>query len=77
VVGLRSELQSGMAGTDGFEITEPVATAIPLSSWSLGLAVKADNEALATALQSALDAMLAAGRIEEIFKQFNVSWTRP
>jgi ABC-type amino acid transport substrate-binding protein len=77
VMGLRSELQSGMAGIDGFEISDPAAPGIPTGGWLLGLAVKADNEALAAALQAALDDLISQGRIDRIFRDYNVSWARP
>jgi polar amino acid transport system substrate-binding protein len=77
VMGLRSELQYGMAGTAGYAISDPVAPGIPLGSWQLGMAVKSDNGELGTALQAALDELLSKGRIESIFSQFKVSWARP
>jgi polar amino acid transport system substrate-binding protein len=77
VMGLRSELQHGMAGLEGFAISDPVAPGMPLGSWQLGMAVKSDSEELAGALQGALDDLLARGRVEAIFGQFNVAWARP
>jgi ABC-type amino acid transport substrate-binding protein len=77
VMGLRSELQSAMAGVDGFEISDPVAPGIPAQGWLLGLAVKADNEALAETLQAALDGLVSQGRIERIFHDHHVTWARP
>jgi ABC-type amino acid transport substrate-binding protein len=77
VMGLRSELQAAMSGVSGFEISDPVAPGLPLRDWSLGLAVKADNEALAQGLQAALDGLENQGQIEKIFREYHVSWTRP
>ncbi|HEX4598717.1 MAG TPA: transporter substrate-binding domain-containing protein [Burkholderiaceae bacterium] len=77
VMGLRSELQAGMAGAEGFELTDPVAPGIPTGGWTLGLAVKADDEPLAAALQAAMDGLLAQGHIERIFREHGVSWGRP
>jgi len=77
VMGLRSELSSAMYGVEGFEISDPVAPGVPVGGWSLGLAVKADNEELASALQAALDELVRQGRVESIFRDYKVAWTRP
>jgi ABC-type amino acid transport substrate-binding protein len=77
VMGLRSELQSGMAGVEGFEMTDPVAPGVPAGGWTLGLAVKAENELLAAALQMAVDDLITQGQLEKIFRDDNVSWARP
>ena len=77
VMGLRSELESGMAGADGFAISDPAAPGIPAGGWPLGLAVKADDGLLATALQAAVDDLVGGGQIERIFREHQVSWARP
>jgi ABC-type amino acid transport substrate-binding protein len=77
VMGLSSELQYGIAGHDGFAISSPAAPGLAPGGWRLGLAVKADRDELGNALQGALDALAAAGKIEQIFKKYNVSWTAP
>jgi ABC-type amino acid transport substrate-binding protein len=77
VMGLRSELESGMSGTDGFAISDPAAPGIPAGGWPLGLAVKADDESLAAALQAAVDDLVNQGQIERIFREYRVSWVRP
>jgi cystine transport system substrate-binding protein len=45
--------------------------------WLLGLAVRADDEQLAQALQAALSRLMEQGQIEKIFREHNVSWVRP
>ena len=77
VMGLCSELQYGMAGAEGYAISDAVAPGLAPGGWRLVLAVKADREELAHALQGALDALMAAGQVEQIFRKFNVSWTSP
>ncbi len=77
VMGLRSELQFGMAGAAGFEMSDPVTPGVPRAGWLLGCAVKADNVALAGALQAAMDDLIASDQIGAIFKKFGVSWTKP
>jgi ABC-type amino acid transport substrate-binding protein len=77
VMGLRSELEAGMAGIDGFEMSDPAAPGVPMGGWPLGLAVKADDEALAAALQAAVDDLIGRGEMERIFRDYKVSWARP
>lgn len=77
VMGLRSELQAGLRGAKGFDVTDPRAPGVPPGGWPLGLAVKAEFEDLARALQSAMNELIANGRIEAIFARHHVSWLRP
>jgi ABC-type amino acid transport substrate-binding protein len=77
VMGLRSELQAGLAGVGGFELTDPSAPGIPQGGWLLGLAVKEDHEQLANALQAALSSLIEQDQVGKIFRQYNVSWVRP
>lgn len=77
VMGLRSELQAGLAGVQGFEITDPSAPGIPPGGWLLGLAVKDDREQLANALQEAVTSLIEQDQLGKIFRQYNVSWVRP
>lgn len=77
VMGLRSELEAGMAGIDGFEMSDPSAPGVPVGGWPLGLAVKADDEPLAAALQAAVDDLIGRGQMERIFREYKVSWARP
>jgi ABC-type amino acid transport substrate-binding protein len=77
VVGLRSELAAGLAGADGFEITDLRAPGVPPEGWTLGLAVRRDDEALGTALAAAVARLIESGRIEAIFRRHRVDWLRP
>jgi ABC-type amino acid transport substrate-binding protein len=77
VLGLRSELQAAMAGVDGFALSDPVAPGVPPGGWALGLAVKADQEALAAELLGAMNGLIERGEVERIFRDYNVSWVRP
>jgi ABC-type amino acid transport substrate-binding protein len=77
VMGLRSELQSALAGLAGFEISGAVAPGIPAGGWPIGLAVKAEDEALAARLEDALNELIRRGQIEKIFRDREVSWASP
>lgn len=77
VMGLRSELQYGMAGAEGFALTDPAAPGIPAGGWRLGMAVRSGREALAGAVESALGGLIADGSVEKIFRKFNVAWSAP
>ncbi len=77
VLAQQGELEGGLAGDARFAI-EPVP-APPLHSrqWPLGLAVKAQNAALATALQQAMNELLAEGAIGRIMARHGVAHRRP
>ena len=77
VLALRSEVQAGLAGAEGFALSDPLAPGVPAGGWPLGLAVKADEEALAAQLQAAMDALIERGEIERIFADRHVVWARP
>ncbi|MBV8209827.1 MAG: transporter substrate-binding domain-containing protein [Burkholderiaceae bacterium] len=77
VVGLRSELQYGIAGVDGYELSDVVAPGVP-RGWLLGLAVKSEDESLADALKSAMKDLVDSGTVKSIFRAHKVvSWDRP
>lgn len=77
VMGLRSELLAGLRGDARFEVGDPRAPGVPPGGWSLGLAVKTEHEALAKALQAAMNELVAAGKVEAIFARHHVVWLRP
>jgi ABC-type amino acid transport substrate-binding protein len=77
VMGLRSELESGLAGATGFEISDPAVPGLPPGGWSLGVAVKSDYEALARALQQAMNELDAEGAIARIFEKHGVPRLKP
>lgn len=77
VMGLHSELESGIKGTPGFDIGDAVLPGLPPGGWALGLAVKAENEDLARALQQAINELNGDGGIARIFEKHGVKRLAP
>jgi ABC-type amino acid transport substrate-binding protein len=78
VMGRQTLIEAGL-GADAarYEITTAPAPGLATSGWELGLAVKADNPELATALATAMADLLREGEIERIFKSRGLSWRAP
>jgi ABC-type amino acid transport substrate-binding protein len=72
--GLDSELQSVLAGDPRFAITPLPSPRAPHDGWAVGLAVKKDATALASALQHAMDGLAADGRLADIFARAHLHW---
>lgn len=77
VMALHSEIEAGMAGASGFEVSEPPLPGVPRNGWVLGVAVKAENEALAKAVQQAVSELDAEGEIGRIFARHGVRRLAP
>lgn len=77
VMGLRSELESGVQGSSHIGISDPQVAGMPPNGWVLGLAVKAEYEELARALQAAMNELDAEGRLAGIFKKHGVTRLAP
>jgi ABC-type amino acid transport substrate-binding protein len=77
VMALRSEIEAGMAGTTGFEVSAPPLPGLPRNGWVLGVAVKAENEALAQAVQQAVNELDAEGELGRIFARHGVRRLAP
>jgi ABC-type amino acid transport substrate-binding protein len=77
VMALRSELQASVKGISGFEISDPAVPGLPPSGWILGVAVKAENEDLARALQQAMNELTAEGAVGRIFDKYGVTRLAP
>jgi cystine transport system substrate-binding protein len=77
VVGLRSALLAGLPEGNGFETTDLPASAVAASGWTLGVAVKKDDESLARAVDDAMGQLMKSGQIEAIFRRHRVDWLQP
>ncbi len=77
VMGLRSELLAAVRDDARFAVGDPRAPGVAPGGWPLGLAVKTENEALAKALQAAMNELVVSGRVEAIFARHHVAWLRP
>lgn len=80
----RTELQSLLAkqGADAsrFAISEVInlfRTDRVRSSWDVGVGLRADNEALASAVEAAMEAMRADGTIEAIMAKYGIPQVAP
>ncbi len=60
-----------------FLVTELASPVVPAHGWAIGMAVKADQRALAEALENALNALRASGELQRIFAQYGVSVVAP
>jgi ABC-type amino acid transport substrate-binding protein len=72
--GLESELESVLGGDPLFVITPLPTMSNSRNGWAVGLAVKKDAGELATALQSAVEGLIADKRMAQIFSKGNVPW---
>jgi ABC-type amino acid transport substrate-binding protein len=79
VMAQRAELEDGLKGADRerFVISSIPTPALSQRGWIIGVAVKAENAALAAAIEEALAAMLEDGTIAGIFKARGISHFRP
>ena len=71
--GLASELQSVLRGDKRFAIEPLPSPRAPRDGWAVGLAVKRDATDLARALQSAMNELMASGRLSKLFDSANVT----
>jgi ABC-type amino acid transport substrate-binding protein len=72
--GNESELQAVLSGDDRFVISPLPSPRAPRDGWAVGLAVKKDAGDLGDALQQAIDAAAADGRLKAIFARGHVAW---
>jgi len=74
VLGARAEVEAALAGQGGFAIDVPKFAELKIDSWPLGMAVKAEEAALAEAIGGALADLKRDGSIAAIFKQHGISY---
>lgn len=74
-MGPRAELEAGM--DDGVALHQPPLPGFARSSWTLGVGVNFRYRPLAYAVDGAIQAALADGRIEAIFAAYGLTWTAP
>jgi hypothetical protein len=72
--GNESELQAVLSGDDRFAVSPLPSPRAPRDGWAVGLAVKKDAGDLGDALQKAVDAAAADGRLKAIFAKARVAW---
>ena len=78
VMAPRGELEAGLGSARGSYNVGPMPMpGLDRTGWDLGLAVKADNEALAAALQAAMTELRRDGTVERIFQAQGISYSPP
>lgn len=77
VMAMQSELEAGLTGTSGFEVSDVPLPVINRRQWVLGMAVKAGHEALAKALQAAMNDLMASGEVAKVFQRHGVNHRSP
>ncbi len=77
VMGPRSEIEDAL-GKDGRFVVEVVQMPeLKINNWPLGMAVKADDTALADALAAALRELQRNGSVAEIFARHGITHVQP
>lgn len=74
VLGARAEVEAALAGEGAFAIDVPKFAELKIDSWPLGMAVKAEEAALAEAIGGALADLKRDGSIAAIFKRHGISY---
>lgn len=72
VIGTRTELEAALGNTPDLVIDTLQMPELRVTGWPLGMAVKAENTALAAALGNALGELQRAGELERIFSAHGV-----
>ena len=72
--GLASELESVLGGDKRFELQPLPSPRVPPAGWAVGCAIRQDAGELAAALQEAMQALQASGRLQALFGEQHVSW---
>jgi ABC-type amino acid transport substrate-binding protein len=77
VIAEQGQLEAGVGGDSRFAIDSPPHPVLKMQQWVLGIAVKADAEDLAAALQVAMDQMMADGTVTRIMQRYGVKHRQP
>jgi ABC-type amino acid transport substrate-binding protein len=71
------ELEAGLGDDSRFAIELPPQPVLQMRQWALGLAVKAESDDLAKALQGAMNELLADGTVKSIMQRHGVKHRQP
>lgn len=77
VIGQQGELEGGLQGDARFAIDLPPNQLLKMQQWRIGLAVKADHDDLAKALDTAMNELLADGSVKRIVQQHGLTHREP
>ena len=76
-IAQQGELESGLLGDTRFAIDLPPDPVLLKRQWAIGLAVKADSNDLAEALQNAMNQLASDGSIKRIMQNYGVQPRQP
>jgi ABC-type amino acid transport substrate-binding protein len=74
ILAPRAELEANLAGETRFPLETPKFPELRVDSWPLGMAVKAEEMALAEALGAALADLKRDGTLAAIFKRHGITY---
>jgi polar amino acid transport system substrate-binding protein len=78
VMGRQTLIEAGLgSAASGFIISAAPAPGLATTGWELGMAVKADNPELATALEKAMSELLREGPVERAFTSRGLTYRPP
>ncbi|PKO83074.1 MAG: ABC transporter substrate-binding protein [Betaproteobacteria bacterium HGW-Betaproteobacteria-11] len=77
VLAQQGELEGGLDHDKRFAIEPPPIASLHYRQWPVGLAVKTENEALAKALQKAMNELMEDGTIDRIMAHSGITHRRP
>jgi ABC-type amino acid transport substrate-binding protein len=78
IMGPRGELEGLLAERpDSLQIQSLITPGLARSNWAMGVAVKADNEELAKAINETMAALVKDGTVKKIFEQYKVTYSPP
>lgn len=77
VMAQQGELEGGLKGDARFAIELPPHPILQKRQWALGLAVKAQSDDLAQALQAAINDLLADGTVKSVMQRHGVQHRQP
>lgn len=77
VMGPRSEIEAALGKDHGFVLEVVQMPELKINNWPLGMAVKADDTALAAALGDALHRLQKNGTVAAIFARHGITYVQP
>ncbi|MFN4065265.1 transporter substrate-binding domain-containing protein [Azoarcus communis] len=77
VIGTRTELEAALSGSSGFVIDTLQMPEMRITGWPLGMAVKAESQALEKALGDALADLQRSGELASIFSRHGANHRVP
>ncbi len=78
IMGPRGELEGVLSNRPAnIQIQGLITPGLSRSNWAMGIAVKADNPELATAVNNAMADLVRDGTIQTIFSQYRITYNPP